>query len=192
MAIKKLKQGEITRAAKALGRNSATVSKWHKTGKLNDVIKAGKIDVDRVDEAVKANTDIIRQKNAKRAISSHVRGSKPAPEVPPMDDDELEQYANKKGLPTFTDSQRAKIAYEAKLKELDYAERKKILVPVAEIEKRSFAAGQHIREGLESIADRCAPLVAVCPDQFECREILAKEINYVLAGLADVLLVTEG
>ena len=191
MAIKKLKHGELNRTAKALGRNITTVSKWWKTGKLNDVIKAGKIDLDRVEEAVKANTDVIRQRNANRAISSHVRGSKPAPEVPPMDDDELEQYANKKGIPSFSDSQRAKMAYEAKLKELDYAERKKMLVPAAEVEKRSFAAGQHIREALESIADRCAPLVAAESGQFECREILAKEINYVLAGLADILLVTE-
>lgn len=57
----------------------------------------------------------------------------------------------------------------------------------SDVDREAFRAGAMIREGLESIAERCAPLVAATSDQFECREILYKEISFILNHLADTL-----
>lgn len=64
------------------------------------------------------------------------------------------------------------------------------VMPVAVVDKAAFEAGRQIRDQVQSIADRCAPLVAAESDQHECRMILRREIDYILQGLADKLKVT--
>ena len=115
-----------------------------------------------------------------------------AKEVTP---EEVERISNKAGFEggkmSMAEAQRLKLQYEAGIKKLEFVKMRNQLIDADVVKRESFSAGLQIREGLESIADRCAPLVAATNDQFECREILAKEINHILTGLADALQVSQ-
>ncbi|MFZ2631626.1 MAG: hypothetical protein WA081_05420 [Desulfosalsimonadaceae bacterium] len=58
-----------------------------------------------------------------------------------------------------------------------------------DVEKAAFDAGLQIRESLEGIPVRLAPLLAVESGRFECQQILEKEIFNVLNNLSDILAV---
>ena len=106
--------------------------------------------------------------------------------TPEQADDAMQAAGFGHGVST-AEAQRLKLNIEVALKKLEYDKMRNQLIDADVVKRESFSAGLQIREGLESIADRCAPLVAATSDQFECREILAKEINHILTGLADLL-----
>ena len=61
----------------------------------------------------------------------------------------------------------------------------------SDVEKSAFDAGMKIRESLESIPERTAPLVAAESGTFECKEIMLKEIGFILNNLASELSVNN-
>ncbi|MFW5931183.1 MAG: hypothetical protein ACOCQI_05460, partial [Desulfosalsimonas sp.] len=54
-------------------------------------------------------------------------------------------------------------------------------------QKAAFEAGKAIKEQLAAIADRTAPLVAAESKDFECKQIIMKEIGYILESLSKLL-----
>lgn len=94
-------------------------------------------------------------------------------------------------LPETAQSQKAKMFYEAALLKLKHdAELGKYLL-ADEVRKDAAEAARMTKDQVLALADRCAPLVAANSDQFECKQILLTEINYILQGIADGLRVQE-
>ena len=77
--------------------------------------------------------------------------------------------------------------YKAALRKLEYEEKNQELVSISKLVKVADAAGRQIKEQCLAIADRCSPLVAAENDQFICKQILLKEINYILDGISKML-----
>lgn len=92
---------------------------------------------------------------------------------------------------SFSEARTLNEKYKAALKKLDFEERSGELVLVDEVKRLGFAAGREIRDKLISIPDRCSPLVASESDQFECKQILLKEINFILEGLNTALQISK-
>jgi DNA-binding transcriptional MerR regulator len=77
--------------------------------------------------------------------------------------------------------------YKGALKKLEYEERSGKLIAVDVVEKAAFDSGRKIRDQLQNVADRCSALVAAESDQFQCKLILQKEINFILDDLSNQL-----
>ena len=58
------------------------------------------------------------------------------------------------------------------------------VVDAEEVATAAFNAGKLVKEQCLAIAERVAPLVAAESDMFECKQILLKEINFVLESLS--------
>lgn len=192
MIIKELKRGELKRAAKESGIPYQNLRNAHIAGKFEAIIKGGKINAAKVKEELENNSHPIKMANGRRSISPKVKGGKPKEDEPTQP--EKEKAAQKAGLSmnqSHSELQKAKTFLECGLKQLELEKEKGKLVPADQVERAAYLAGLQIRESLESIPDRCAPLVAVESGQFECREIIAKEIDFILKGLSSALSVLQ-
>lgn len=66
------------------------------------------------------------------------------------------------------------------------------LVEAELINRQGYEAGKAIKDQLSAIPDRVAPLVAAESDIFQCKQLMIKEIDYVLEGIADKLKAKQG
>ena len=171
--------------AKIMGVGPSNVTRWIKEGKLKGCINSdGKINRDKAVKQVKFLLNPHHQRNPD--------GNKGKPNRPkniPTEAD-FEQAESKSGISGHTsvaEAQRVKLVYEAMLKKIEFEIKKGKLIEAEAIIRENFAIGQALREGLESISERCAALVAVEPDQHQCREILYREHNQLLTDICDRL-----
>ena len=65
----------------------------------------------------------------------------------------------------------------------------KEFIPFEKVDKKADAAGRQIRETLEGIGARLAPLVAAQADPWDCQKIIDDEINFICKNLSEILLV---
>ena len=63
------------------------------------------------------------------------------------------------------------------------------LIDASEVERDAFEAGRAIKHQCLAIADRTSSLVAAEQDPFKCKQILIQEVNFILEGLSDTLMV---
>jgi hypothetical protein len=89
------------------------------------------------------------------------------------------------GLPLPHQSRAVRQAYQAKLAKLEFEERSGKLVDVEEMERAWADAGQTFRDGLLSIPERLAPVLAALSDTRQVRDQLKQEIRNVLENLPD-------
>jgi hypothetical protein len=88
-------------------------------------------------------------------------------------------------LPDRTDLERAKVAVETRILQLKHDRESGALVDAEQVEKELFSFARRYRDAVQSIPDRCSPLVAAESDQFKCKQILRVEIDQILRNLAD-------
>ncbi len=121
------------------------------------------------------------------------RGKQPGEKVKEPTPEEKQKAIKKSKLAeeatgmSYSKARELNEAYKAALKKLEYEERSGKLVDVGKVERNAFEAGKAIKEQLVAIADRTAPLVAAESKDFECKQILLQEINYILESLSKLL-----
>ncbi len=75
--------------------------------------------------------------------------------------------------------------------ELNYETALKKYIRVDEVEEIAFESARSIRDKLESIADRVAPLVAASSSTSKCRDIIESEIRNILEELVNALQIQQ-
>ena len=187
--------------ARHIGVSPSYISKLIERGRLTEasMIKVGSdtlIDSDKAEVELKRNLSGVnlglnRKKPGKKPkrkaveiVAPKKRGSKKKTASELF----LENLGiNPADLPGRSDLEACKLAIEARILARKDDEAAGKLIDAEEVKKRGFAAGRHIRDQCLAIADRCSPLVAACSDQFECKQILMKEITYILEGTSKML-----
>ena len=64
-------------------------------------------------------------------------------------------------------------------------------VEIELINRQGFEAGRLIRDQVQAIPDRIAPLVAAETDTFKCKQLMSREIDFILEGIHDKLKVMD-
>ncbi len=141
--------------------------------------------------------DAALDKNARKipggeATKKKYRGETPAkPEPEAITDSEIRRYLaedieNLEKLDMAELQKRTEIEkiLAARLKRRQQAGE---VIDQEKVKKAAFESGRAIKEQLSGIPDRTGALVAAVSDDFECRRIIKKEIDFVLDGLADKL-----
>jgi len=160
------------------GVSQPTVFAYIKSGKIPKSAMIGKkIDRDKADAALEKN------------LSPMNRPQKNQDATP----EEKQKVAATAGMGTL-DYQTAHTLneqYKAALKKLEYDERSGKVVNADEVKRRAFTASRKIRDACLAIADRCHALVAAESDPFQCKQILMKEINFIMENLSETVGVDE-
>ena len=73
--------------------------------------------------------------------------------------------------------------YLARLRALEYEERKASLVDARQVEDRMFRVSRQIRDALLNIPDRLAPLLAAENDASRCHALIRDELERILGDL---------
>jgi len=111
---------------------------------------------------------------------------KPAKTPPKKGKEETILDAGTKGM-TYGTARTYNEQYKAALKKLEYDQKKGTLINATDAERDSFNLGRQVRDQCLAIADRCSPLVAAEEDPFQCKQILLKEISYILDELSNTI-----
>ncbi len=168
--------GSLSQYAEHIGASPAYVTKLKKNGRLvlREVDGRSVVDFDQSDRLVRNTADLSRAGNGANAAP----GKAPTSPIAPL-------AAGGRVDVIFRTAQAQERAYAAKLAELDYRERTGELVRKVEIERELASRLVALRDALEVLADRIAPLVAAETDQFKCRAILRDEHRQALSVLVD-------
>lgn len=88
---------------------------------------------------------------------------------------------------SWAEAKRRKEVFSANIVELEYRQRAKELVAVADVQKLLYNATRRVRERLETMPARMAPVVCSSErPQDECHRALEAEVNHVLDELAEM------
>ncbi|MFM1991328.1 MAG: hypothetical protein RJA99_4285 [Pseudomonadota bacterium] len=164
----------ITQAeyARRRGVSRAAVTQAVKAGRI--VLIDGKVDPDVADVQWKRNTDPAQQRGA-AALASMASTAAIAPRAP----------AGEEGAPPdLHDARRRREQALAELAELELAEKRGELVPVADVQKALVSKVLGVRDSLDTLADRLSPLLAAESDPAKVYAMLRSEIRQVLAQLS--------
>lgn len=85
----------------------------------------------------------------------------------------------------FNKSRAEKMAYEAKIKKIEYNQKQGLLVERDAVYKALYSKGKEIRTALEAIPDRIVDDVLASQTRNEGHSLITKAINEVLTILAD-------
>lgn len=86
--------------------------------------------------------------------------------------------------PAFVDAKEHGQKYDALMKQMDYEERCRKLVPAADLRAVLVTAGTSLRTRLEILPDTLAPQLAAATEETQVKAILAAEIEATLAELS--------
>jgi len=188
-----------TQFAKHIGVSSPRVSKLIADGKLDGAFKIDEKTglrninaekaVDFLDQIRDITSAPARDKLKKKVSSKSSKRGKASKATSKTSEEEKESVvlaAGTKGM-TYATARTYNEQYKAALKKLEYEERKGQLVERDKVERDSFNIARQARDQCLAIADRCAPLVAVETDQFQCHEILIEEISRILNELSNAI-----
>lgn len=148
-----------------------------KSGRIADaVVDTGKIDV--------AQADILWAKNTNPVSGEHGRVSKGRKNT----SEDLLAAAKELGvdpdaLPSISESQTLKLAYQAKLAQLEYEEKTAKLVDAEDVNKRAFRIARITRDAMMAIPDRVAAEFAGMTDAFSIHTKLTDEIRGAIAEI---------
>lgn len=170
--------GTQTEYAKYRGCSQQLISKYIRQGKIpKSAMKGNKIIFDLADAALEKNLSPINRPQKNQDATP----------------EEKQKVAATAGMATL-DYQTAHTLneqYKAALKKLEYDERSGKVVNADEVKRRAFTASRKIRDACLAIADRCHALVAAESDPFQCKQILMKEINFIMENLSETVGVDE-
>jgi hypothetical protein len=168
------------------------VLKAIQSGRLSESVRkqGGKyvIDVEAADREWEANTDAFI---GGKGGGMNKRIAEPAPKVRDIRAaaERLAKFQDAAEVPPLRESQAVKEAWRANLARLEYEEKARTLIPVAEVEAGIFEWLRRIRDAFLNCPARIADEVAsaagsVSPqERYEVLAILQREINQVLEQL---------
>lgn len=172
-------------AAKLIGVSQPRFSFVYKQGKLNSAVIPG--------PGTKVYWDSEKLKKAwdqtKDPMHDHLtdkRKTKTSKKKP--DPIEKQAIIDKSGIDpdmSYNEARTLNEKYKAAMAEIAYQKETGKLISAEDVEKEAFNAGRKIRDSCLAIADRCAALVAAESDQFRCKQILLKEITFIMENLSE-------
>jgi hypothetical protein len=152
-----------------------------KSGRIADAVTDnGKLDVALADELWAANTNPVR--------GDHLRIRKTRKNT----QEELIEAAMEIGvdpdaLPSISESQTLKLAYQAKLAQLEYEEKTAKLVDAEDMKKRAFRVARVTRDAMMAIPDRVAAEFAGMTDAFAIHGKLTDEIRAAISEVVKAI-----
>lgn len=160
--------------ARRRGVTLGAVQKAIKSGRIRSI--DGKIDPEVADIQWARNTDAAQQRGA-AAVASVASTAAIAPKAPRGDDDPT-------AGPQLLESRARREQAMAELAELELAEKRGELVDVADIRKALVPKILGVRDALDTLADRLAPLLAAETDPSKVYALLKAEHRQILAQLS--------
>lgn len=141
------------------------------------------------DSVIKENADIALLQNVSRKTQKG--GSATKKKFKQKVDADVKQFVHDvvvdlAGLP-LSELQRRHELEKLLIRQIERRTLENDYILAVDVDKQAFDAGLQIRESLESIPVRIAPLLAVESRRFECQQILEKEINHILINLSNIL-----
>ena len=106
-----------------------------------------------------------------------------APNLAPRSNDPAVVPATK-GLPSYADSRSAHEYFKAQTAKLEYEQQKKILVLRKTVDDEIFSENRRVRDRLQNIPGRVAPILAAMTDILEIEKMIAQEIYDALVELS--------
>jgi len=185
------KYGTPKQLAEAMNVKPATVYTWRKKGKLD-----GLVGEDGLINLTMAKKLLPGRISRKHLESGNARWKKPvlgAPdqhanlETPEQVTGYLNETIGDLSRLDLYELQRRNELEKLLLAQIKRRKESSELVEVEAVKKAAFDAGKLIKEQCLAIADRTGPLVAAEPDSFKCRELIIREVNYILEGLSQAL-----
>jgi hypothetical protein len=188
---KKTEWGTQAELARRMNVSPKTIAAWKTRGKLKGLIrkKDGKVNLTRAVNILPGRV------SPKHQQSQNARWNKQQKQPPKQDNPETEEE-----IRSYLDESIGDLAqldiYELQrrneLEKLLLAQIKRKhqsaeLVEAEQIKTRAFEAAKAIKESCIAIADRTAPLVAAEGEAFACKQIILKEVNYILEDLSQKL-----
>ena len=168
-----------------MGVNPSTVARWKRLGKLDGLInEKGKINITRAVKELPNRTSL----KHKQSAEARWKGKKKSSEVTKEEvDGYLDETIGDLAKLDIYQLQRRNELEKLLLAQIKRKRESGELVEVEVINRQGFEAGKAIKDQLSAIPDRVAPLVAAETDTFECKQLMIREIDYVLEGLHDKL-----
>jgi len=87
--------------------------------------------------------------------------------------------------PSLKQSQAVRVAFQARLAQLDYEERSGRLCQLEVVKVEAFRLGRVVRDKILNVADRLCAQMAAESDTHVCRELLLRELNVALQELVE-------
>lgn len=192
----------VSEYAKHRGVSHVAVLKALKSGRIKKE-SDGKINPDKADKAWAANTDPSQQRVRPTVNTSKKEpDQEPArtqPSVPPLTgatpapvqhsrepsvNPSAANPAAAKGLPSFAESKAVHEFFKAQSAKLEFETLRKTLVSRKEVDDEIFEENRRVRDRLQNIPARIAPLLAAVTDIREIETMLSKEIYDALVELS--------
>lgn len=164
--------------ARRKGISPAMVTKLCSAGRI-PVLKNGKLDFDTASAAYEATRQVGREVSAENGK----RGRGVSSELPDLPADDAGLASGTTGVAAqFNKAKTAEKIYQAKLKQLEFEEKKGSLIAKDVVTDDAFLAANELRSRLFSIAPRAAPR---CEGKSarDIERIIEDEINFALQAL---------
>jgi hypothetical protein len=144
-------------------------------------------------KADRAFAQNVRDNRGGQATKRKHRGDA-LPETPPETEAEIKSYLDESigdlaGL-SIGELQRRNELEKLLLAQIKRRKESGELIDAELVERQAFEAGRSIRDAVQAIPDRTAPLLAAESEPFQIKQILNKEIYHVLENLAETIRIT--
>lgn len=174
-----------------MGVHRSTVANWRRAGKLIGLMDdKGRVNISR---ALKELPGRISQKH-KQSVEHRWHGQSKK-ESQEMTKDEVSTYLDETigelSRLDIYELQRRNELEKLLLAQIKRRRESKELVEVETVNRQGYEAAKAIKDQCSAIPDRVAPLVAAESDIFTCKQIVSKEIDYVLENIAETLKVMD-
>jgi hypothetical protein len=179
--------------AKHLGISQPTVNKYIRLGILDGATKKiGQrvlIDPDIADQLLPQRLDPHKRKTLKikKAIDNKESESKDNGKGLRPDEERIAELLAKKGLLNYSDARMLRENINAERDNIKLQSEKGDMVLRCDIIKEADIAGRVIKDQLTAFKDRLSAVVAPLTDEFEIKQIIGKEVEYVLNTISTEL-----
>ena len=180
----------ISEYAKHRGVSHVAVLKAINTGRIKRE-KDGSINHEQADKSWNANTDQAQQRTRPKPVPAPIVAPTTAPTTAPTMAPNLAPRSNDpavvpatKGLPSYADSRSAHEYFKAQTAKLEYEQQKKILVLRKTVDDEIFSENRRVRDRLQNIPGRVAPILAAMTDIREIEKMISQEIYDALVELS--------
>ncbi|MBF0583885.1 MAG: hypothetical protein HQL80_06560 [Magnetococcales bacterium] len=178
----------VAEYARHRGVSHVAVLKAIKSGRIKKEAD-GKINPTKADKEWEENTDPSRQRARPVSTVSPAPKSEPlgtaVPAVPkavqPAADPVIKSV---KMMPTYAENKAAHEFYKAQAARLAFEKMRKNLVDRKTVDDEIFAENRRVRDRLQNIPGRVAPIVAAITDTRQIEQVLSKEIYEALMELS--------
>lgn len=185
----------LTKYAESRNITHSAVQKAIASGRIADAVKGKKgrsvlIDPVLADKLWQENTLNMHKDNVVDKISKASKENVSSLDSQSDDQnvsDNLSKTDQKKIAENYQKSRALREIYQAKMAQLEFEEKSKVLVRVEDVKMHAFNTARVVRDSILAIPDRIAPILANCQDEFECHRIVKEELQRCLEELAGIV-----